>query len=109
MLIFAELISGSTPDSFTFYAGMGGCVTAYNDGECPVDDRWHCANQYGCEMPGCTQIDYTHAQYNNPGYPFAVTFSSMTDCEQWCNPVAFFLFYTNINTVLYRDFMCINK
>ena len=87
-----ELISGSTPDSFTFYAGMGGCVTAYNDGECPVDDRWHCANQYGCEMPGCTQIDYTHAQYNNPGYPFAVTFSSMTDCEQWCNPVAFSCF-----------------
>ena len=84
-----ELISGSTPDSFTFYAGMGGCLTAYNDGECPVDDRWHCANQYGCDMPGCQEIDYTHPEYNNAGYPFSVTFSSMTDCEKWCNPIAF--------------------
>tara|TARA_R110001606_G_scaffold72675_4_gene167485 strand:+ start:12669 stop:20552 length:7884 start_codon:yes stop_codon:yes gene_type:complete len=84
-----ELISGSTPNSFTFYAGPGGCLTEYNNGNCPVDDRWHCSNQYGCDMPGCTQIDYSHPQYNNPGYPFSVTFSSMTDCEQWCNPLAY--------------------
>tara|TARA_R110000824_G_scaffold18850_4_gene73974 strand:- start:30588 stop:38351 length:7764 start_codon:yes stop_codon:yes gene_type:complete len=83
-----ELISGSTLDSFMFYAGPGGCVTAYNDGECPVEDRWHCTNPYGCEIPGCDSIDYTHDEYNNIGYPFAVTFSSMTDCEEWCNPIA---------------------
>jgi len=83
-----EMISGSTQDSFTFYAGPGGCLTAYNDGNCPVDDRWHCSNQYGCDMPGCTQIDYTHSAYTVSTYPFAVTFSSMTDCEEWCNPIA---------------------
>lgn len=83
-----ELISGSTPNSFTFYAGPGGCLTAYNNGNCPVDDRWHCPNQYNCDTPGCIQIDYTHPQYNNPGYPLSVTFSSMTDCEDWCNPIA---------------------
>ena len=83
-----ELISGSTLDSFMFYAGPGGCVTAYNDGECPVDDRWHCPHPYECETPGCISIDYNHAEYNNSNYPFAVTFSSMTDCENWCNPIA---------------------
>ena len=83
-----EMISGSTPDSFTFYGGPGGCVTAYNNGNCPVSDRWHCENQYGCDMPGCEEIDYTHPEYNNVGYPLSVTFSSMTDCESWCNPIA---------------------
>jgi len=83
-----ELISGSTPNSFTFYAGPGGCLTEYNNGNCPVDDRWHCPNQYNCDQPGCIQIDYTHPAYSAATYPFSVTFSSMTDCEDWCNPIA---------------------
>ena len=83
-----ELISGSTVDSFTFYAGPGGCVTEYLDGYCPTDERYHCANPYGCDVPSCSAITYNHPAYSAATYPFSVTFSSLTDCLEWCNPVA---------------------
>lgn len=83
--LICEMISGQTPNSYTFYGGNTGCIYSYNGGECSADTAWYCLS--GCS--GCTELTYTDPLYFTLG-PIGngVLFDSQTGCTVQCDPMA---------------------
>lgn len=83
--LICEMISGQTPNSFTFYGSNQGCIYSYNGGECSADTAWYCLS--GCS--GCTELEYTDPLYFTLG-PIGngVLFDSQTGCTVQCDPDA---------------------
>ena len=83
--LICEMISGQTPNSFTFYGSNQGCIDSFNTGECSADTAWYCLS--GCS--GCTELTYTDPLYFTLG-PIGngVLFDSQTGCTVQCDPDA---------------------
>ena len=100
-----EMISGSSVNIINAYFPAPGmvfignmfyqqCIDDLNavPTACPYPERWVCEDRYGCGscVPiypgGSVMTNAGLVNYNHPGYPFSVVFSSQTDCNSWCNP-----------------------